>query len=375
MAKSAKKMKKNAHLIKAAKSLNVIEEYYAKILCAFAGGTRLKIYRKLASLLRNRFSLMDALERIHDIVTNGGKNPKEPLAIAIACWSRSLQNGEPFSDALKGWAPSRERLMLSVGDVSDMESALDNLIKVTEGSSRMIGPLTSALGYPAFLMMMAILIIYGIGVYMVPPMIDAAPNTIWKGTAKDLVSVSYWIAEYWLFAFSSLPTLFVIIFFSLSRWTGKVRVMFDQFPPWSLYRIFTGVSWLLALTALVKAGTPVSSAMRSLRGESSKYLKERIDAALVYINNGDNLGDALYKTDMGFPDNEVIGDLRIYSELDNFEVALEQMANEWLEESVSGITQKASILNMIAIFAVGGVISWAVLGTFDMQDQITNAMG
>jgi type II secretory pathway component PulF len=353
----------------------VVEEYYAKMLCAFSGGTRLKIYRKLASLLRNRFSLMDALERVHDIVTNGGKNPSEPLAVAIACWSRSLQNGDTSSVALKGWAPARERLMLSVGDVSDMESALDNLIKVSEGSSRMIGPLTSALGYPAFLMMMAVLIIYGIGVYMVPPMIDAAPNTIWTGTAKDLVSVSYWIAEYWLFAFASLPTVFSIIFFSLSRWTGKIRASFDTFPPWSLYRIFIGVSWLLALTALIKAGTPVSSAMRSLRSDASPYLKERIDSALIFINNGDNLGEALFKTDLGFPDNEVIGDLRIYSELDNFEVALDQMANEWLEESVAGITQKASILNMIAIFAVGGVISWAVLGTFDMQDQITNAMG
>jgi type II secretory pathway component PulF len=375
MAKKANKLKKNSHILKAAKSLNKAEEYYAKILCNLSSGTRLKVYKKLASLLRNRFSLMDSLERVHDIITNGGKSPNEPLAVALACWSRSLQNGEPFSEALKGWAPARERLMLSVGDVSDMESALDNLIKVAEGSSRMIGPLTSALGYPAFLMMMAVLIIYGIGVYMVPPMIDAAPNTIWSGTAKDLVAVSYWIADYWIIAFSSLPTVFIVIFFSLSRWTGKIRVMFDKFPPWSLYRVFTGVSWLLALAALVKAGTPVSSALRSLRGDASKYLRERIDSALVYINNGDNLGDALHKTDMGFPDPEVVGDLRIYSELDNFEQALDQMANEWLEESVEGITQKASLLNMFAIFMVGGVISWAVLGTFDMQDQITDSMG
>ena len=143
----------------------------------------------------------------------------------------------------------------------------------------------------------------------------------------------------------------------------------------SLYRIFTGVCWLLALAALVKAGTPVSSALRSLRGDASPYLKERIDKSLVYISNGDNLGQALHKTNLEFPDPEVIGDLRIYSELDGFEEALDQMANEWLEDSIKGIADKASILNMIAILSVGGIISCSVLGTFDMQDHITKSMG
>ena len=113
---------------------------------------------------------------------------------------------------------------------------------------------------------------------------------------------------------------------------------------------------------------------RQLR-DASRYLKERIDKTLVYINNGDNLGQALYKTKLNFPDPEVINDLKIYSELDNFEEALNNMANEWLEESVIVIEQKASVLNMIALLAIGAVIAWAVMGTFEMQDQITSNMG
>ena len=143
------------------------------MICSMSNGTRLKIYRKIASLMRNRFSLMNALDMLHDGVSNGGKNPNEPMAIAIAHWARSLQNGLPFSDALKGWAPDRERLMLSVGDVSDLEGALLNLIRVTEGSTKMIRPIVGAVAYPSFLFMMAVLIVYGIGVYMVPPMVNA----------------------------------------------------------------------------------------------------------------------------------------------------------------------------------------------------------
>ncbi|MBE6452250.1 MAG: hypothetical protein E7012_02015 [Alphaproteobacteria bacterium] len=367
--------KKSKSMQKAMSKLNAIEEGYAKLIIVFSNKVRLKLYRKIASLMKNRFSLMDALDMLYDGASNGGKNPGEPLAIAIAAWGKSLNNGKTFSDALKGWAPNRERLMLSVGDVSDLEGALLNLIKVTEGSTKMIRPIIGAIAYPSFLTMMSVLIIYAIGVYMVPPMIDAAPNVIWRGMARDLVDLSDWIKDNWLIAFSALPVIMAIIYFTIGIWTGKIRAAFDNIPPWSLYKVFVGISWLLALSALVKGGTPVSTAMRALRRDSSRYLKERIDKTLVFINNGDNLGQALSKTKLNFPDTEIISDLKIYSELDNFEEALDNLANEWLEESVYLIEEKAGILNMLALLSIGAVIAWAVMGTFEMQDQITSGMG
>lgn len=367
--------KKTQSFNKAMRSLNSIEIYYAKLICNFSNDSRLKIYRKLASLMRNRFSLMDALDMLHDGITNGGKNPSEPMAIALASWGRALQNGLPFSDALKGWAPNRERLMLSVGDVSDLESALLNLIKVTEGSTKMIRPIIGAIAYPSFLFMMAILIVYGIGAYMVPPMVDAAPTVRWVGTAASLVTISDWIRDNWLVAFISFPIVMAVIYATIGIWTGPVRAAIDNVPPWSLYKVFIGITWLLALSALVKGGVPVSTALQSLRRDSNAYLKERIDKTLSFIKNGDNLGQALMKTGLGFPDKEIIADLKIYSELDNFEEALEKLANDWLEESVYMIEQKASILNMVALLAVSGVIAWAVFGVFEMQDQITSSMG
>ena len=365
----------NSNLAKAMRKLNTIEVYYAKMICNMSGETRLKMYRKIASLMSNRFSLMNALDMLHATVTNDGKNPSEPMAIAIASWANALQNGQPFSEALRGWAPDRERLMLSVGDVSDLESALLNLIKVTEGTTKMIRPIIGAISYPAFLLMMVTLIIYGIGAYMVPPMIEAAPNVQWTGIAKNLADLSDWIRVYWPIAFSIVPVSGIIIYATIGVWTGSIRAIFDKLPPWSLYKVFVGITWLLAMSALIKGGTPVANALRALRRDSTRYLKERIDKTLVFINNGDNLGLALAKTGLDFPDPEIIGDLKIYSEMDNFEEALDKLANEWLDNSAYTIEQKAGILNMVALLLVSGVIAWAVMGTFVMQDQITSAMG
>ena len=75
---------------------------YAKFMCAFSGKGRLKIYRKLAALLKNRFSLMNALEMIYNGLSEEGKHPNNPLAVSVAAWGRALQEGHPFSDCLKG---------------------------------------------------------------------------------------------------------------------------------------------------------------------------------------------------------------------------------------------------------------------------------
>ena len=305
--------------------ISAFEISYAKFMFKSSSNDRIALYNKLKSLLRNRFSLMDALERIYQIASKDGKNPYDSIAIALSCWMKSIRNGDPFSIALRGWAPSSELLMLSVGDIANLETALENTIKVVEGTKRMRQAVLGAVLYPLFLLMMVCFLIWGVGAFMVPPMIDAVPNLHWTGTAKSLVDLSAFVQEHPVILFGTLPLIVVLVALTFPRWKKETRAFADKIPPWSIYRIFVGVGWLLSLSALVSAGTPVSKAMRALRADASTYLLYRIDNALKHVNNGDNIGDALYKTGLGFPDEEVIGDLRIYSELDNFTEALERL--------------------------------------------------
>ena len=354
---------------------NVLNYWYARTTVRMYTSDRLAFYKKLRALLKNRFSLMDALDRMYQIASKDGKSPDDTMAIAVAEWMKKIQNGESFSVALRGWAPSTEILMLSVGDVANLEEAIANTIKVVEGMNRMKAPVYNAVGYPMFLMVMVIFLIWGVGKFMVPPMVDAVPTLIWTGLAGSFVGLSNFVDKHPIILFATLPIIFTIIVLTFPRWKSGMRKNFDKFPPWSIYRIFIGVGWLLSLAALVKAGTPVSKALRSLRADASPFLLYRIDRALIFVNNGDNLGDALYKTGQGFPDEEVVGDLRIYAELDNFPEALEHLSDDWLESSVQDIEQKAAVLNGIAILMIATIIAWVVMGTFAMQDQMVSGMG
>ena len=349
--------------------------WYAKLNVRFFTSDRLAVYRKLKSLVHNRFSLMDALERMYQIASKDGKSPDDTMAIALSHWMSSVRNGDSLSVALRGWAPSTELLMLSVGDITNLELALENTIKVVEGMRRMREPVVEAVSYPLFLLSLTVLLIFGVGKYLVPPMIDAVPNLEWKGLAKSLVDLSYFVADHPWWLVIPLPATCLFVTWTFPRWKGGWRSLFDKIPPWSIYRIFIGVGWLLSLSALIKAGTPVSRALKLLRADASRYLLYRIDRTIVFVNNGDNLGDALYRTRLGFPDDEIIGDLRIYAELDNFPSALSQLADDWLEGSVCVIEQKAAWMNNFAILAIAATVAWAVAGTFAMQEQMVSGMG
>ncbi len=356
--------------------VDTLNMFYARFMVRLHAEDRLEMYRKLSSLLKNRFSLMDALERLYQIASKDGKSPTDSMALAVAGWMTEIRNGRTFSEALRGWAPSTELLLLSVGDVANLELALQHTVRVVEGMNKMRSLVFGAVAYPLFLMCMVALLIWGVARFMVPPMVDAVPNLQWKGVAASLVDLSTFVDQHPIFLFSVIPTIVILVMLTFPYWKGAGRAAFDKIPPWSIYRGFIGVSWLLALSALVRAGMPVSKAVRSLMGDdTTPYLKHRLSRTLMFISNGDNLGEALYHTKLGFPDEEVVGDLRIYSELDTFSEALENLANSWLEDSIRTISKQAEILNAIAILMISAVIGWVVWGTFVMQDQMVQGMG
>lgn len=135
--------------------------------------------------------------------------------------------------------------------------------------------------------------------------------------------------------------------------------------------MYVSVGWMMSLSAMVRAGVAVPDAMRTLADNSNRYLRDILENTLQYIANGDNLGVALDKTGREFPNNEIIGDLTIYSEMNDFGENVSRVANDYLVNSVRKMESVSSTLNSVGILLVSVIIAWVVLATFQMQDQIT----
>lgn len=355
--------------------MNKLELLYAKLMFRMNTEKRMSICRKLASLLRNDFTLIDALERLEMVESHGGTRPREPFAIVMREWQKNLERGMTFSEATRGWVPQNETLLVTSGNLSNLVVALENVGRVVDGTQRIRRAMTSAIGYPLFLLGLTFGIIIMVGIYLVPPLIEVGGgDVVWRGSAQSLVWLSNISIKYWYIFLVVFASVIAVVWVSLANWSGRLRAVFDKFPPWSIYKIQMSVGWLMSLGAMVSAGVTIPDAMRMLADSANRYLKSILERTLRYIANGENLGRALEHTGRDFPDSEIIGDLTIYADMNGFDENLNRVANDYLNESVRKMEKISNTLNSIGILLISAIIAWVVLGTFQMQDQITSAL-
>ncbi len=352
-----------------------LNQWYARLIFRLNTEKRIAMLRKLASLLRNDFTLMNALGRLEMIESNNGKNPNEPFAIVMRQWQKNLERGLSFSDTTRGWLPDEETLLVTSGNISNLVIALENTVRVVEGEGRIRRAVRNAVAYPLFLLLLTFGIIVMVGLYLVPPLIEVAgSDVIWRGAARGLIAMSDFTVEYWyIFAIVFLGLIFTI-WLSLDNWSGRLRAAFDKLPPWSIYKIHISVGWLMSLSSMISAGITMPDAIRMLADNAPKYLRSILEETLHYIANGDNLGVALSRTGRDFPNKEIIGDLMIYADMVDFDKNITSIANDYLDNSVRKMESLSNVLNGIGIMMVSAIIAWVVLGTFQMQDQITAAL-
>ena len=350
-----------------------LEILYAKWVFRNDTEKRMAICRKLASLLRNDFTLIDALERLEMIESRNGTRPNEPHAIAMRQWQKNLERGMSFSEATRGWVPLNETLLVTSGNLSNLVVALENVGRVVNGNQRIRRAMIGAVAYPLFLLALTFGIILMVGIYLVPQLTRAAnANVVWHGSAKSLIWISDFSNQYWYVFVAGFAIVAAIVWISMANWSGRVRAVFDNLPPWNVYKIQMSVGWMMSLGAMVSAGVTVPDAMRMLADNANRYLRFILERALRHIANGDNLGVALMHTGLNFPDPEIIGDLTIYADMNDFDANLNQIANDYLNESVRKMEKISEFMNSVGILLISGIIAWVVLGTFQMQDQITS---
>ena len=349
-----------------------LNRWYARLIFRMNTEKRIALLRKLASMLRNDFTLMNALGRLEMIESNNGRSHNEPFAIVMRMWQKNLERGMSFSDTTRGWLPDEETLLVTSGNISNLIVALENTARVVESAGRIRRAVRNAIAYPLFLLVLTFGIVVMVGLYLVPPLVDVAgSDIIWRGAARGLISMSDFTVKYWYVFTTIFVVAIILIWLSLANWAGRLRVFFDKLPPWNIYKIHVSVGWLMSLSSMIAAGITMPDALRMLGDNASRYLRTILDETLHYVANGDNLGTALSRTGRDFPNKEIIGDLMIYADMTDFDKNITSIANDYMDESVRKMESISNVLNSIGIMLVSAIIAWVVLGTFQMQDQIT----
>lgn len=348
----------------------------AALKLQFNSSQRVRVYRKLAGLIRHNVSQTEALDRLWLHASDDGRRPDDGIAIILNEWRHAQRNGQQaFAETVRKWVPPTEFSLIHTGILSGrLETALKNVILITEGTIKLSRTVRSQLGYPLALISAVLFLFWYLSSELVP--IFNRPDMVrdWTGMANILLTSAVIVRDWAPLLLAVIVMVLLAIFWALPRWTGPARVRADRVFPFSLYRLFVGSGFLLSLSAMLAAGEQLHVVLQTLQRHASPWLRERLRLTLYWVNQGTpNIGDALHMTGFGFPDREMIGDLRTYASLPTFDETLNELAQDWLEDGVRKVTEQTNYVKYGAMVLVAIVMLVVYLGFYDIIGQFRQA--
>lgn len=333
---------------------------------------RYRIYRKLQGMLGMNEALSRALERLWFNASEMGRHPFRPEALALKEWFERDRMGGTLSEAMAEWVPSSEIYMIRAGEESGtMAKALAAIQASGESARQMKEAIVYAVAYPCFILMMVSAVLWLFGVQLISNMRKYAPPKVVESIGP-LANLSDFVMNWGVIILFTLVAAAVIISVTLPFWRGPIRVKFDQYPPWSWYRVWQGSGFLLGMSALLGAQVPLRRAIEILEEQGNPWMRERLTAAREEVLRGRNLGEALRLTGMRFPDTAVAVDLEILSERADVSAVIEQITQEWIRDQIDSLKVQAQVVRTAGMMIVGGIIGFSMYSILNITTAITS---
>ena len=351
----------------------VLERRLARL--AFDAKTRERCWRKLASHQRHRMPLEESFNLFI-------RQAKANHSLAELCYRGirdRMAEGKNMGEALSGFASPEETLLihssLKGGNFAD---GLTLAAELLAARRKIIAAVIGALAYPAMLGSVLILFLYLISTVVMPQMTAITDPEQWNGPAALLYRISLFVNSPSGVAVLIAFFLFIaLVIATLPRWTGKGRQWADKIPPWSIYRLLVGVSWLHTVATLMSAGQKLVDILDSMikDNNTTPYMRAISRRLLIHASRGANLGDALEATKLHWPDRMLVDELQAYANLPGFSQQIRSIATDWLDEGIGKIIQASRILNVLCVSLLGLLIILVAMSVGSIQGNIIHGMG
>lgn len=343
----------------------------------FGPSARVKFYETLAILMESGVLLNDAFREIYMAESDDGEKPRSAKALIVGHCMVSIADGRPLSHALAPWVSPEESALLSAGERSgrlvddrDGPGAFSQAINVISAKQEIVGAVATATVYPSVLAALTVYLLSNISGELVPKLSRTTNPEQWTGAASLLYQMSEFIRNHGAELLVVVLLLVASVFLSLPYLCGAIRVRLDRFPPWSVYRMLHGATFLLSVAALLRAGIKMQDALTQLANNASPWLRERIEGARHGIAVGQTLGVALKEAGHGFPDRDTVRLMVILSGRHGFEETIAAQSERWMKDSIKKIQGTAKASLAAGLMVIGALMLFVLSGIGGIQDAI-----
>lgn len=321
---------------------------------------RADLYYDLSSSLEDRVPLFTTFRKYESRARS--RNPGEALVYMDAL--RALSSGS-LTKAMQGIAPNSELLMIdalqNAGD-SKMAEGLKFLSQTVEKTDAMSAAARKAIRYPLVMLVLFGAMLTGFSLQVVPILTGLLPPEKWPFLGRILYTMSQAIANYGLVLAVTIVGLFAAFFYSLPRWSGKLRSRADKFLPYSFYRDFSGAMLIVALSILMRSGVSLRSSLDRSLVYSTPWMRFHIRLILRSLARANtvNFGEA-FKTGLL---NQYLEDrVQDASERRNPVEAFVRIGTGSIERVIAEIEKSAGRLSS-TILVICGIVLFIMMGGF-----------
>jgi len=360
--------KKKSFFVRLDESLKSIGKPQPKDIATF--------FRLLSIMINAGIPLVRSLDTIGDQTVN------LKLKNAIVDMARSIERGSTFSESMAGYTNifNEGHLgMIRSGEISgQLNQTLKQLAIEVEKSSSIIRKVKGAMMYPAFIVVVMILVIIAMMVFVVPKI-----AAIFSEGGRELpfltmvvIGISDFLVAYWLYIIGAMIALaFGVI--AIGK-TKKGRYAFDLllinipiFGP--LLRKAILSRFCRSLGNLLISGIPIIKGLNiNAKGLGNEVYRMRVEMAAEDIAQGIPLGESL-RDSPEFPAMMVqmiaVGEQT--AQLDNISGKIAEYYEDEVDAAVAGMSKVLEPLILIVVGVVVGGIIAAIMMPILQMSQLT----
>jgi type II secretory pathway component PulF len=334
----------------------------------FTWSVRRKLYKHLAGQVGNGIPVEIALDK-H--ASQLARKKKTSSARIVKDAGRLMRDGDSLAESLAKWIPADEAGLIAAAEVASvLPSSLKDLVTTKRRIRRVSVAFRNALIRPAIYTLTMYGVIWAIGKYAVPQMMQVLPPS----RATGAVSVLFAAGDFAMSWMAILPPIFllalgILIRHSLPLWRGRWRVAAESYFPFNYYRDSQGFLWLSSFVALLNAGEPDVDILKRQTRYASPWLKERLVHFRRAMEDGGSLPAALAEKPskkhpaFAFPNPDIVEDIESFSGFPDFPEKIRGVLLEWAEDLEESTLEKAAFFGFmleIAMYVLMGFLMYAI---------------
>jgi general secretion pathway protein F len=348
----------------------------------FRRANRLKS-KQLALFTRQLASLTQVSPLEEALRTISRQSEKEHVRSVIGSVHSGVLEGQRLSEAMRREPvsfPPLYRAMISAGESSgSLPNIMERLADLLERQAEMRGKLLSALAYPIILALVAVLVVSGLMISVVPRVVEQFDDVDQQLplVTRIVMGISAFLAQYYLVILIVLAVLLTAFIFALRHEPFRLSVdkILLRLPfIGRLIRDLNAARLARTLSTMVTSRLPLLEGLKLTRETvSNRVLRQANDDMVEAVRGGGSLSGAMRASGV-FPP------LLVYltaggESAGQLDMMLSRAA-DYLEREFDNFTSAAlSMLEPIIIVVMGGLVAVIILSILLPILQLQNLAG